>query len=75
VQGSTSWRRTNPLTIETLALDAMWFNGTVGYALQRWLRVEGYESFSRQDTRLAAGQIHRHVFGVQMVVAQPVRIR
>ena len=42
---------------------------------QRWFRIEGYHAFTRQDTRSAAGQINRHVIGVQFVVSEPVRIR
>ena len=44
-------------------------------AVERWFRIEGYHSFTRQDTRLAGGQITRNVAGVQFVVAEPVRIR
>jgi hypothetical protein len=46
-----------------------------GYAVQRWLRLEGYYWFTRQDTRVTAGQINRHVVGVQVVVSEPMRIR
>ena len=53
----------------------MWMNTVVGYTLERWLRLEGYHSFTRQDTRIVAGQINRHVIGAQVVVSEPMRIR
>ena len=75
VQESASWRRTNPFVEAELPLDSIWIHTVAGYAVQRWVRLEGYYSFTRQDTRLAAGQISRHVVGAQVVVAEPVRIR
>jgi hypothetical protein len=75
VQEAAAWRRTDPLTTTELALDSIWVQTVVGYALERWIRIEGYHSFTRQDTRLAGGQINRNVAGVQFVVAEPKRIR
>jgi hypothetical protein len=76
VQESAAWRRTDPFNrVETLPLDSIWLRTVVGYAVQRWIRVEGFHQFTRQDTRLAGGQIHRNLAGVQLVVAQPMRIR
>jgi hypothetical protein len=75
VQESAAWRRTNPLVLEELPLDSIWLHTVVGFPVQRWFRIEGYDSFSRQDTRLAGGQINRHLIGVQVVVSEPVRIR
>lgn len=75
LQESAAWRRTNPFLQAELPLDSIWLHTVVGYQLQRWLRLEGYHSYSRQDTRLAGGQIDRHVVGVQFVVSEPMRIR
>jgi hypothetical protein len=75
VQEAAAWRRTNPFVEAELPLDSYWVHTVVGYALQRWLRLEGYHSFTRQDTRVAAGQINRHVVGAQVVVSEPMRIR
>jgi hypothetical protein len=74
-QESASWRRTDPLLAQELPLDSIGLRTTIGYAVQRWFRVEGYHAFSRQDTRLEPGQINRNVIGVQFVVARPVRIQ
>jgi hypothetical protein len=58
-----------------LPLQSIWLNNVLGYAIQRWFRVEGYLAFTHQDTRLAGGKIDRHVAGVQFVVSEPMRIR
>jgi hypothetical protein len=75
LQEAAAWRRTNPFVEAELPLDSVWIHTVAGYALQRWLRLEGYHSYTRQDTRLAAGQIGRHLVGVQIVVSEPMRIR
>ena len=75
VQESAAWRRTNPFTLEELPLDSIWIRTVVGYEIQRWFRVEGYHQLTRQDTRVEHGQINRQLVGVQVVVAQPMRIR
>ena len=74
LEESAAWRRTDPLLAEELPLDSIWLHTTIGYAVQRWLRIEGYHAFSRQDVRLNNGQVNRNVIGVQFVVARPVRI-
>lgn len=76
IQESAAWHRTDPFNrLETLPLDSTWVHTLLGYSVQRWFRVEGFYQYTRQDTRLAGGQIHRNLAGVQLVVAQPMRIR
>lgn len=75
LEEAAAWRRTNPFVQAELPLDSFWVHTVAGYAVQRWLRLEGYHWFTRQDTRVAAGQINRHVVGVQVVVSEPMRIR
>lgn len=76
VQEAAAWRRTDPfVNFGGLKLDSLWFHTVAGYAIERWVRVEGFHTFTRQDTRLAAGQISRNLVGVQVVVGQPMRIR
>lgn len=75
VQESASWRRTDPFVATELALDSIVLHSTLGYAVQRWFRIEGYHAFTTQDNRVAAGKITRHVAGVQFVVSEPMRIR
>jgi hypothetical protein len=74
VQGFAAWRRSDPFDASDLKLDTMWIRSTLGYATARWLRLEGYYAFTRQDTRIAGGGINRHVAGTQLVVSQPMRI-
>jgi hypothetical protein len=75
VQGSAAWRRSDPFIPGELKLDTIWLRSTVGYALARWLRLEGFYAFTRQDSQVTGGEIHRHRTGVQIVISQPVRIR
>lgn len=75
LQESAAWRRTDPFVAAEIPLDSIWISTTGGYAVARWFRLEVYHSYTRQDTKLAAGQISRNVFGVQFVVSEPVRIR
>jgi hypothetical protein len=75
LQESAAWRRTDPFVTSELALDSIFLHTVFGYAVQKWFRIEGYHQFTTQDNRVAAGQISRHVAGVQFVVSEPVRIR
>jgi hypothetical protein len=75
VQESASWRRTDPFVTTELALDSMFVETVLGYAVQKWFRVEGYDAFTTQDNRVAAGKITRNVAGVRFVVSEPMRIR
>jgi hypothetical protein len=75
VQQSISWRRTNPLIETTFPLDSWWVHSTVGYAMSRWMRVQGYYAYTRQDSKIPGGLINRHRVGAQVVLSQPVRIR
>ena len=75
VQESATFRRGDPFTALEPALDSIWVRSTVGYALRRWLRLEGHHQFTSQDNRRAGGRVTRHVAGVQMVVSEPMRIR
>jgi hypothetical protein len=75
VQGTASWRRSEPFDdLAALNLDTILVRSTVGYGVARWLRLEGFYAFSRQDTRIAGGGIDRHSVGTQIVVSQPMRI-
>jgi hypothetical protein len=75
VQTSGAWRRTDPLAVaEEIDLDSFTADGTVGYAPSRWLRVEGFYIYTRQDSRITGGEINRHRAGVRLVLAQPMRI-
>ena len=75
VQTSGAWRRTDPLAVlDEIDLDSFIADGTVGYAPSRWLRVEGFYIYTRQDSRITGGEINRHRAGVRLVLAQPMRI-
>jgi hypothetical protein len=76
VQASAGWRRTNPLVVlDEIDLDAFVVDSTLGMAASRWLRVEVFHAYTRQDSRVTGGEINRHRAGAQIVISQPVRIR
>jgi hypothetical protein len=75
IQASLAWRRSDPFLANELELDSIWSRTTVGYAVQRWLRLEGFHAYTRQDSIVTGGEIDRHRVGIQAVVAQPMRIR
>jgi hypothetical protein len=75
VQAFGSWRRTDPLAEATLRLHSIYARTTVGFALARAVRVEGFYFLSRQDTRIPGGLVVRHRLGGQLVVGMPMRIQ
>jgi hypothetical protein len=75
VQQSAAFRRSDPFGIVEPALNSIRVQSTLGYAIQRWLRLEGNYTFSTQDNRLAGGRVTRHLAGVQLIVSEPMRIR
>jgi hypothetical protein len=75
VQASAGWRRTSPLLADELGLDTFLADTTVGYGASRWLRLEVFHAYTRQDSRITGGEINRHRAGAQVVVSQPMRIR
>ncbi len=75
VQGSASWRRSDPLLRDGLFLYTTALRSTVGYAAARQVRLEVVYTLTRQDTRVAGGKINRQRVGAQVVIAQPMRIQ
>lgn len=75
LQETASWRRTDPIEALAPQLASVWLRSTLGYSVQRWIRLEGYHQFTSQDNRLAGGRITRHLVGGQLVISQPVRIQ
>ena len=76
VGGSLSYRRTTPVlaTSFPIELSSWWTTGTVGYAVARWLRVEGFYTRTHQESS-AQGNVDRNRVGVQFVTSKPVRIQ
>lgn len=76
LQSSAGWRQTNPLALlDELDLDTFLIDNTVGYGATRWLRLEVFHVYTRQDSRITGGEINRHRAGAQVVISQPMRIR
>ena len=75
LQASGGWRRTTSILATQLSFDQFDSDITAGYGITRWFRVEAFHIYSRQDSRATGGQINRHRAGLQVVVAQPMRIQ
>ena len=75
LQSTAGWRRTNPLLDIEIDLDTFAVDNTFGYGATRWLRLEVFHIYTRQDSRVTGGEIDRHRAGAQIVVSQPMRIR
>ena len=75
VESDGIWRRSNRFFAEEISLDTFMTNNTFGYSVTRWLRMEAYHGFSRQDSIITGGEVTRHRAGAQLVVSQPMRIR
>jgi hypothetical protein len=81
VQAYGSWWRTDPLVVESFKSDSLQGRTTVGVALARAVRLEGFYILSRQDSRPdprvhpEGGVIVRHRLGVQLVFGMPMRIQ
>jgi hypothetical protein len=74
VDGGISWRDSEPVLEQELRLQSLWLKTSVGYALQRSLRLEAFYDGTFQDTRIAGGQVDRNRIGVQVVTAHPMRL-
>jgi hypothetical protein len=73
-QGSAAWRRSNPFIGNQLELDTIWIRSTLSYTVSRWLRLEAFHAFTRQDSQAPGSEIDRQRGGVQVVVFQTMRI-
>jgi hypothetical protein len=72
---AVAWRRNEPLNPGELRLRSLWIDAAIGYALQRWIRIEGFYTGTRQQIRRAGGEQNRTQIGFQIVTLKPMRIR
>jgi hypothetical protein len=74
-EGSLAWRRNEALVGSEPPLTSVWAGGTIGYAVQPWMHIEGFYGGTHQNNDLPGGELGRNRFGIQVVTAKPVRIR
>jgi hypothetical protein len=72
---STSWRKSDPLTVGELGLTSLWVDATVGYSVSQWARIEAFYSGARQTIARAGGEIDLNRAGIQVVTSKPMRVR
>jgi hypothetical protein len=74
-QGLIAWRSSSPVLERELGLRAVALQWVVGYAAQRWLRLEGFYTGAFQDTPVAGGRADRNRVGFQIVTLRPMRLQ
>jgi hypothetical protein len=72
---AVSWRRNEPLEPNGLRLKSFWWETSVGYAVEQWVRVEGFFQFEHQVIDRPGGSLGRKRMGFQVVTSKPMRIR
>jgi hypothetical protein len=72
--GNVAWRDSEPVLQRELGVRAWWLGGVVGYAVQRWIRIEGFYDGAFQDTTVVGGRVDRNRIGIQIVTSHPMRI-
>lgn len=74
--GTVTYRRNSPVLTASfpIELSSWWTTATVGYAVARWLRMEGFYTLTQQESS-AQGNVDRTRVGVQFVTSKPVRIQ
>jgi len=69
-----AWRRNEPLEPNSLRLKSFWWESSVGYAVERWVHVEGFFQFEHQVIDRPGGSLGRKRIGFQVVTSKPMRI-
>jgi hypothetical protein len=70
-----SWRSDTYVLLGNASQQSRWFEASVGYVAQPWMRIEGFYGSAYQATILPGGALDRNRFGFQVITVKPVRIR
>jgi hypothetical protein len=69
-----SFQRADPLILVAPELRSQWLELSIGYAVQRWVRVEAYFAGTRQTVDRPDVMLMHNRYGIQVVASKPVRI-
>jgi len=73
---SVAWRRNESLGGEFVNLTSLWTEAILGFAVQRWVRLEVFYSGSHQSAADIPGGVQgRNRIGFQIVAVKPLRVR
>jgi hypothetical protein len=75
MNSAVSWRRNEPLETNSLRLKSFWFETSVGYAVEQWVRIEGFFQAEHQEIDRPGGSLGRRRIGFQVVTSKPMRVR
>ena len=73
-QGSAAWRRSLPFELNALQLDTIRSARPSATSRRAGCASTDY-TFTRSDWIVNGGEVDRHRIGVQLVIAQPMRIQ
>jgi len=75
VGANGSIRDNDPLDLRNLALRSKSLTARFAYLPVRWLRIEVFNQYSNQNTRVGGGQLTRSQTGVRLTTQHPMRLR
>jgi hypothetical protein len=74
-QSAVSWQRNDPLTFGEPSLRSRSLQVVAGYAVQSWVRIEGFYGAHFQTIDRPGGVFDRTRIGFQIVTSKPMRVR
>jgi len=72
--GSWVWHTDQSVLDPAQSLRSHWLTATIGYAIQRWVRVEGFYAGTHQNIDRPGGRMNRNRIGFQITTSKPLRI-
>ncbi len=71
------YRDDEPITpvFQQLPLRSVRTHSMIGWAPQRWVRIEAFYAHTQQTNRLVLGQLYRNRIGLQIVTSKPMRVQ
>jgi hypothetical protein len=75
VEGSATRSVNEPITVGQPNLRSLWFTGSVGYHVSRWLSAEGFVGRTQQSADRPGSDLGRNQVGFRLVAAKPLHLR
>jgi hypothetical protein len=72
--GSWVWHTDQSVLDTSQTLTSHWLTATLGYAIQRWIRVEGFYAGTHQTLDRPGGTVNRNRLGFQISTSKPLRM-
>jgi hypothetical protein len=72
--GAWVWHTDQSVLDMSQTLTSHWLTATLGYAIQRWIRVEGFYAATHQTIDRPGGTMSRNRLGFQITTTKPLRM-